>query len=407
MRKLGRAALSATVALALALTAACGSGSHKPAGLPVPVVNLASLDVGNLTTQPKYYGKPTVFDMARQVEAMRMGGYIPLPVQVDPEVKYPAQAMGVTVRTFVDFGSQAIHSRVAADPAVLNAAAKGFLSGFVSSGKSDEKVSLSYELENIVLLFTDDKSAADAAQALGQADFDATPGAERIQIDKYPAAYALAENSDGGPVRSWYATGRFVILTNIFDSVLSAIGSRDLPKQIGRVQRSLDVIPPALATFPATPVDQLMEVPVDPDGIMARALPTFADDPDQAGMPGVYDRQGGLQVVQGPDEVKLFDDAGVDRVAWKGNYVYRARDAAGAAKIVAAHSETSRLFRPAESPKNLPNAKCRKYIGPEFAANAHYCFVSYGRYAAEVSAGQLLDAQQRISAQYAILVNAH
>lgn len=124
MRKLGRAALSATVALALALTAACGSGSHKPAGLPVPVVNLASLDVGNLTTQPKYYGKPTVFDMARQVEAMRMGGYIPLPVQVDPEVKYPAQAMGVTVRTFVDFGSQAIHSRVAADPAVLNAAAK-------------------------------------------------------------------------------------------------------------------------------------------------------------------------------------------------------------------------------------------------------------------------------------------
>ncbi|MCU1645298.1 MAG: hypothetical protein JWN03_5573 [Nocardia sp.] len=406
MRKLGRVALSAGIVLAIALTAACGP-SPKPVSPAHVVVNLSTLDVGNLTTQPKYYDKPTVFDMAKQVEAMRLGGYIPLPVEVDPDVKYPAQPMSGRVRTFVDFGSEAITSRVTADPAVLKSLAKGFLSGFVSSGKSDEKISLSYELENVVLLFTDEKSATDAAQALGQADFDSTPGAQRLQIDKYPAAYALASSDDGGPVRSWYATGKFVILTNIFDSVMAEIKSGDLPKQIGRVQRSLDVLPPALAKFPATPVDKLMDIPVDPDAVLARALSTFADDPSESGMPGVYDRQGGLQVVQGPGEVKLFADAGVDRVAWKGDYIFRARDAAGAAAIVAAHSETSRLYRPVDSPKNLPNAICRKYIGPDTSAIAHYCFVTYGRFAAEVSASQLLDAQQRISAQYAMLVNAH
>ncbi|WP_455749665.1 DUF7373 family lipoprotein [Nocardia salmonicida] len=35
-----------------------------------------------------------------------------------------------------------------------------------------------------------------------------------------------------------------------------------------------------------------------------------------------------------------------------------------------------------------------------------YCAVSYDRYAAYVWSNQLLDAQQRISAQYALLVNA-
>ncbi|WP_330183317.1 hypothetical protein OHB26_06485 [Nocardia sp. NBC_01503] len=405
MGRLCRTALTAALTVAVALTAACGSDSATaPAD---PVVDLASLDVGNQTTQPKFYDKPVSIEHAKLMEALRLAGYIPLPSEVDPEVKYPAQTMSVTVRTFIDFGSAAIHNRLDTDPAVLRAAAPGFMSGFVTSGKSDEKISLAYELENLVLLFTDEQSAAAAAPALGQADFDSTPGAQRVPIDKYPAAYALAEPKDGGPLRSWYATGRFVILTYVYDSVMGEIKERDLPKLVTRVQRSLDVIPPAIAKFPATPQDKLMDIPVDPDGVLARALPTVLADSAQAGIPGVYDRHGGLQVVQGADEEKLFDEAGVDRVAWKGNYIYRARDAAGAAKIVEAHSATSRLFRPVASPPNLPNAKCRKYTGPAFGAISHYCYVSYGRFAAEVSANQLLDAQQRIAAQYAILVNAH
>ncbi|MRH88709.1 hypothetical protein GFY24_14860 [Nocardia sp. SYP-A9097] len=406
MGKLCRGALSAATTLAVALTAACGSDA-APAAPADPVIDLSTLDVGNLATRPKFYDKPVNFDQAKQLEALRLAGYIPLPSEVDPEVKYPAQAMSVTVRSFVDFGSAAIHNRIDADPDVLRAAAPGFMSGFVTSGKSDDKISLAYELENIVLLFTDDQSATAAASALGQADLDNSAGAQRVTIDKYPNAFALVEHDDGGPIRSWYATGRFVILTDIYDSVMSEIKERDLPKLVTRVQRSLDVIPPALAKFPATPLDKLMDIPIDPDGVMARALPTVLADPTQAGVPGIYDRHGGLQVVQGADEEQLFDEAGVDRVAWRGNYLYRARDAAGAAHIVDVHATTSRLFKPVASPPNLPNAKCRKYTGPAFGAIDHYCFVSYGRFAAEVSANQLLDAQQRIAAQYTILVNAH
>ncbi|MFC9998499.1 hypothetical protein [Nocardia sp. NPDC127526] len=149
-----------------------------------------------------------------------------------------------------------------------------------------------------------------------------------------------------------------------------------------------------------------MDLVPDPDGMLARALPTVADDQSQRGVPGVYDRQGGLQVSLAPDiDTALFQETGVDRVSWRGNFVYRAQDAAGAAKIVVAHSETSRKFRPAESPANLPNALCREYFGSKYDI-AYYCFVSHGRYAASVAANQLLDAQQRISAQYALLVNA-
>lgn len=404
MGRFGRALSAAGIAMVVAGTAACGSDTAAPAE---PVVDVSTLDVGNNTTTPKFYDKPVSTDHAKLMEALRLASYIPLPSEVDPEVKYPAQAMSVVVRSFVDLSSAAIHNRVHADAAVLNSAASGFMSGFVTSGKSDEKISLSYELENIVLLFTDEQSASAAAPVLGQADFASTPGAERVPIDGYPAAYALVEKGNGGPFRSWYATGRFVILTNIFDSVMAEIHERDLTKMAARVRRSLDVIPPALAKFPVTPLDALLGIPVDPDGVLARSLPTVLADPSQAGIPGIYDRRGGLQLVQGADEEKLFDEAGVDRVAWRGNYLFRARDAAGAARIVDAHSATSRRFRPVESPKNLPNAKCRKYIGPGVGIIAHYCFVSYGRYAAEVSANQLLDAQQRIAAQYALLVNAH
>ncbi|MFE3188647.1 hypothetical protein ACFXHA_06530 [Nocardia sp. NPDC059240] len=410
MRNLLRAVMSATVAVSVVLTAACGS--HTATG-PVeptePAIDLSKLDTGNMATKPKAYGTAVNLDQAKALEAERLANYLPLPADIDPALQYPAAPATADIRTFVNFGSGAMAGRMDADPNAMNDAAKGFLSAFVTAGRSEKEEDLSYYLENVVLLFTDDTSAADAAQALGRTEMAANSDDEQITVDGYPKAFAYVTNDEHsyqrGCLFSWYATGRFVIYTRVIDSVMNTLKTRDLPKLVGHLQRSLEVIPPALAKFPATPQDKLMELAIDPDRVIARALHTILDDPGQAGIPGVYDLHGGLQLVQGPDSAKLLGDAGVDRVAWKGNFLYRARDAAGAALIVADHSETSHTFIHADSPPNLPNAVCRKYIGPSFAAIPYYCFVWHDRYAAEVSAGQLQDAQQRISAQYAMLVN--
>lgn len=409
MGKLVRAAVSAMVATAVTCTAACGSGaSPDPAQPAEPVVDLSKLDTGNLATQPKPYDKAGVLELGKIVEAERLANYIPLPVEVNPEIRYPAPAVSAAVRPFIDFGSGAMKLRAKADAKALAAAAPGFISGFVTTGSSDPTPDLSYEYENLVLIFADDAAASTAAQALGQTDFDATPGSQRVSIDGYPNAFAYLDTSFdfNATVRSWYATGRFVLFTYVWDNVMAVTGNSDPAKLAARAKRGLDAIPPALAKFPATAPDRLTELPVDMDGVLGRTLPTVADDQSERGIPGVYDRHGGLQLFPGDDNAALFEKAGVDRVAFKGGYVFRARDAAGAAAIMTARSETSRTFRPAESPVNLPNAQCRKYTGPQKLSITHYCYVTHGRFAAEVAANQLLDAQQRISAQYAMLVNA-
>lgn len=403
-----RGAVVVATALTVALTAACGSGTDTAAAPTEPTIDLSKLDTGNFPTQPKIYDKAGNTDLGRIVAAERLANYLPLPSEIIPEVKYPPPAVSGAIRPFIDFGSGAIKTRTKADAAAFTAAAPGFLGGFVTTGTSDPTPGLSYEFENLVMLFTDEQSAKAAAPAMGQADFDASPGSRRLTIDGHPEAFAYLDTQMdfNATVRSWYATGRYVIFTYVWDNVMAETGVSDPAKLTGRVGRALDVIPPALAKFQAPTADQLTEQPVDLDGVLGRTLPTVSDDQNERGIPGVYDRHGAQQLFPGDDDAALFDKAGVDRVAFNGGEVFRARDAAGAAAVVAAHSQTSRTYRPVDSPANLPNALCRKYTGPQKFAIAYYCFVSHGRFAAEVSANQLLDAQQRISAQYARLVNA-
>lgn len=412
MRKFGRAVCAAGIAVSVALTGACGSDSEAEAPVtPVePTVDLATLDVGNFTTQPKPYDKVKSIELAKLVEAERLANYLPLPSEIMPEAKYAPSAMGGAIRPFIDFSSAAMKTRATADPNAMNEAAKGFISGFVTTGRSDAQASLSYELDNVAMIFSDDQSAADAAAALGKLDLESSPDNQAVQIPNHPEAVAFTTDNISGPgqLRSWYATGRFVIYTYVYDSVMSALKERDLPKLLERAQRSIETIAPRLAKFPATPVDQLMELRTDPDNMLVRALSTVVDDTSQRGIPGAYERQGGLHISGAPNvDAELFQQTGVDRVAWRGSYLYRTQDPAAAAKFVDARSETSRKFVRADSPKNLPNAQCRKAAGASKYEISYYCYVSHDRYVAEVAANQLLDAQQRISAQYALLVNTH
>ncbi|MGV9663554.1 DUF7373 family lipoprotein [Nocardia niigatensis] len=105
MRKLARAIVS----VAVAGTAACGSDAAPGPVEPVePAVDLSKLVTGNLDTKPATYGRAVDLDQAKALEMERLANYLPLPSEIEPEVKYPANPYDSAVRPFVDFGSPAM-----------------------------------------------------------------------------------------------------------------------------------------------------------------------------------------------------------------------------------------------------------------------------------------------------------
>ncbi|WP_225732328.1 MULTISPECIES: hypothetical protein [unclassified Nocardia] len=401
MIRTGKALLAAIVTVTLA--ASCGGRPDEPAE---PTVDLSQLDVGNLPTKPRDLGVAKSLDQARLVQAMRLGNYVPLPVEIDPAVKYAGPPLSGVVRIFQSLQSGAIVQRMDAKPDQFSSAETGLVAGFVTTGTSDKVPNLSYELDNLVMLYADEQSAAAAATAMEQADFQAMAGAEPVQIGKYPQAHAHHAPGNPGLIRSWYATGQSVIFTYIFDNVMSRLHEQRLPQLVERVEKSIDAITPRVRQFPVTPTDQLLNTPIDLDGMLGRTLSTVTVDRSQRGIPGVYDRHGGLQITLRPDlDIDQFEQAGVDRVAFAGGYVFRARDAKAAEKLAEQHALLGRRTKIAPSPKGLPAARCSELKSPQPNYVRFMCVVRYDRYVAELAADQLTDVQQRISAQYAMLAN--
>lgn len=409
MRRTSSALLAAGLAVTIAATSGCASGDDGPSA--EQTVDLSKLDVGNLPVEPKVYGKPTNMDMAAMVEAWRIGNAMPLPMEIEPEATFAASAMGGAVRVFVDYDSAAIKSRMNVDAATLTERAPGFISGFVSTARSNKEPGLSYELDNIAMLFNTEQDAAKAAEAFATEESIAAPEAVPAQvatgIGNLTNVYAQTTPKWPGVIKSWKSVGRFVIFTYVYDSVMGAVKTADNQKLIARVQKSIDKIAPALKRFTPTPTDKLMDLDVDPDGVLGRAMHTISLDSNQRGIPGVYDRHGGLQLTGDTDKMaKLFEETGVDRIAWQGNFVYRAKDEASAARIADYFGDPSKFLRDAPAPATLPTARCLEYIGPDKYATKYYCSVSHDRYATQVAATQLTDVHQRISAQYTILAKA-
>lgn len=405
--RIGRGLFLAGLVASLVVTTACGSDSEKPAATQ-PTVDLSQLDVGNNRTTFKEYGKPNSPEQAKLVAAMRLGNQLPLPHEIDPESKYPPAAVSDAVRTFIQYKSSAIKLRMRANLDQLDeTAGKGLICGFVTTARSSDVPSLAYELENLVMLYDTAENAAAGANALADAEMASEAGNEPIQIGKFPTARGQVNPGGPGQLRSWYAVGRYVIFTYVYDSVMGALKTADQAKLVALAEKSIETISPRIKEFPAVTADKLMDQDVDPDGVLGRALHTVSVDENQRGIPGVYDRHGGLQLSSYPvEDAKLFEETGVDRVAWQGGFVFRARDAAGAQKVAAERAKLSRVFRSVESPKNLPFARCIEYVGPERFATKYYCTVSFDRYAAWQAANQLNDLHQRISAQYAVLASA-
>ncbi|MFC8527967.1 hypothetical protein [Nocardia sp. NPDC057227] len=398
-----RGLCAALLAAVVLLTAACGTGDSATPHRPD--VDLASLDIGNLTAEPRIYDKPTNLDMARVVEAMRLGNHLPLPMEIDPALKY-APLKIASVRMFTTLSSAAVANRVSGSGTDLESRVSGFITGFVTAGRSDPVKNLSWELDNVALLFETEQDAVNAATVF--TDVERTFLAEKAvpqEIPGHPEARAHLLSGTNGWINSFYPVGRFLLLTEVRDNVMQQLETTDAERLRTRVAQSIEAVRPALESFEPTPADELMKLDVDPERVLSRTLNTV-DDPAQFGIPGVFDRNGGLQISLDPEsDSAMFEQAGVDTVGWKGAYVYRTRDAVAAEQLLAQRTKVRKLYRPAPAPPNLPFARCMQYLVPG-GGSVYYCGVTFERYTAEVTASQLQDVHQRISAQYAILARS-
>lgn len=397
-----RAAWTMVTASALAVSiGACGadeSTSAASAPPPEPVVDITQLDTGNFPTQPRDLGKPTSLEHARLVEAQRLGNYLPLPSATDPIFVYND---GMWTNAFID--AKPLGAIMATER--FPEAAPDFIGGFVTTAGS-ERNNEGIDLLNAALLFPSEQSAQRAAAELERVDFEYNNRNQRVEIPKYPAAHAHWQPNGDQSIGSWYPVGRVVIYTWVYDYKLTYLGRNDLTGLQGLVERNLDAVIPEIEKFEPTPPVKLMEVDVDPEGVLGRTLPGTKDE-GTSNPPGVYDGKSAVHFTVDMSELsQVVADNGVDKFAFDGTELFRARDATGAANVSSHLTKLSRKFRTEDSPRNLPHARCIEYIGREMLAFRFYCSVPHGRYAAYTWSSQLLDAQQRISAQYALLVNA-
>ncbi|WP_039796160.1 DUF7373 family lipoprotein [Nocardia araoensis] len=393
IRSAGALVLACAVALG---GGACGdeAGTEK-ATRPV---DLAQLDVGNYATTPRAYGTAKNPEQARMIEAERLANFVPMPSDIDPAF---VSANPSIAKVFIE--PKGSLGRIM-DVSRFAEAAPDFVAGFLSSAGSAPD-NRGTDLVNAVLIFPDEQKAAAAAAALERVDFEANNRNTPVQIPKYPAAHAHWQPQDQS-IGSWFATGKFVVYTWVYDYVKVFLEKVDLPELLTLVEKSLDTVVPAIGRFTPTPVDQLMTVPVDMDGMLNRALPRPRED-SWIDPPGAYTGHGALHfTTDSAEDRKIIEAAGVDRYATDGTDLFRTRDAAAAAQLREQRGGLTKKFRGAESPKGLPAAHCKEYIGTKTVVVRFYCSVSYDRYAAFAWSHQLLDAQQRISAQYALLVNA-
>ncbi|MEC3913282.1 DUF7373 family lipoprotein [Nocardia sp. CDC160] len=400
-----RAAAVAAVAVSVLVSAGCGSESHAA---EEQSVDLSKLDTGNYSTKPREVRAKDPAQIGRYLEALRLGNALPLAQDVDPALKYNVP----DVNPFTNADSF-IADQLAGNDAVLgwlnrtefDANTPGLIAGFATGGRSDSDWVISYELKDAVMVFDSDSAATAAATALAHSGFGKNEGTEPAQSSRYPTAQ-IAWMPQSQALASWYATGRFVILALVINHENATLHESDQPGLIALADKAITVTADRMKAFQPTPKDKLADLPLDPEGLIRMTLIRPAGDPTAYPFDGTLDAHGALHPADDPNATKArFDKSGVDLVSFGAGQVVRTRDTT-AAETYIADKASVRFQHRIDPPTGLPGARCVEYHGPDKNEFPFRCYAAYGRYAAEVWSTQKQDVYQRISAQYAMLVNS-
>jgi hypothetical protein len=358
------------------------------------VVDVSRLDTGNYPVKPSAplgtAGSPIAGSL---VDAYRMANFVVGPWEVDPSLTTPNGVAAEVLKSSAAVGL--------IEPAVIAAAVGGnFVNGFVSNREAPGQL----VLQNTVLRFADPTYAAAAA-----ADMGANALTEQLAIPSPVLSVGIPEHPDAlasqhsytpqgetqpwADVRSFTAHGPYVLaqLVEAKDGVDAAVSL---------IAKTIDAQGPLIDMFKATDPADFANEPLDPTGLLARTVPSAADHTDVT-QRAVYQQRAALHFQQDPIKAaEVFSQNGMDLLAMYATNVYRAKDAASAARIVDEFAaEQLPAGKPVDGVNNLPDSRCF-----QLDQGVVYCVVPADRYAIEIQADQLVAAHQLAAAQYAMLL---
>ena len=390
------------VASALVL-AACGSNTGAAGGAdpapsaaattsaPPAVVDPKLLDVGNYPTVPfPPLGAAGSAEAGALADAKQMADFVVGPWEIDASVINPY------LDSFYVINGATALLQLGPETVAAAAGRHGFINGFASERQATDKI----VLVNAVLRFPDPAAAAAASTDMG--DAAATfpiagvtptvvpiPGHPDSVASTYPFTPHGSDQSRA-TIRSFTPHGPYVLM-----QFVQTIDGVEHAAEL--VAKTIDAQGPSIDQFKAADPGALDAVPLDPTGLLAKALPTTQG---ATAKNAVYDTRGAAHFQSDPiASTKLFKDNGVTEVVMAKTNVYQAKDAAGAVAITDSFGMevTAEGTKPAAPVPAIPHSHCMAF------PKGFYCVAPAGRYAIEARGEQLRDVQQQVAAQYVIL----
>ncbi|MET8775655.1 hypothetical protein ABZV58_11585 [Nocardia sp. NPDC004654] len=390
--------------LAVTATAAIGCSSSIT-GTPQP--GLAPVDVGSLNTG-SYAKEPTAYEPrvsgpgdVKAIEARRMLNYLVLPTDIDSALTVigDVELFSYPEDPFVTKILPEKYQPVTIDNKLI---AGAYVSRINPDLRQRKKLIVS------ILRFPTEQDSRKAAD-----DFDRITNADSVRhpiaVEGHPDARATS--ADDVTAVSFLAKGPFVILTNV------GVPQPDQAALAGVFKKTIDKQIELLGQLRLTPLDDILDAPLDPEGIMRRALPKATDGTDPFFVEydfGALEPAGELHYERNVVEMQAaFRENGVDLVGRRGGITYRARDLPAAIRLQSALVRLGRNDEELAPPPGLPDARCVKLDTTDTIRDYDlFCAVVYGRYVAiVVSKARLSGAidpalYQRAAAQYAILAKS-
>lgn len=420
-----------TTLLAAALTAAvtasaCSSGT-RPTAAPATStaadsVDLAALDTGPYATTPSHPIGTAGEDRHAQrvLESQRLAAVTVGPWKIDPKLTLWGDVLNVGVTGRMPDVQTLRDNNVLPEGLPEIAERNGFIAGFstvrlapADTGGPTPKL---WSLQNVVLRFPDEASAAAAAAQMDAADpipAGATGPRQPVNLSRSPQSLAASFEVGNGmtAARAFTAHKSFLLcqFVKTVDKFLGvSVGSLIFSAIADQQTLLKDFVP--------TPVDKLPELPLDPSGrLFARTL----DNPGGStpAMIGVWDPTAWVTFEDNPPEAAaMFAEAGVDWVAQRLATVYQTRNTEAAEAMLTKVVNVLRRTYPAKPAAEVPGLPRARCFQRENAATLkdtaqswqrvawHFkCAAAVDRWVFTVYAGDGKAAQQRISAQYRIL----
>lgn len=383
----------AALATAAMLTGAAGCGSVVSGQAIRPKPDLSGLEAGNYPTEPIQVGTADDKEAARYREGERLGDFVALPFETDPAFVTALHGLGGPVV----LDRRDMQSLVIND--TFDEVASELIAGWLHTWGTEGDAATSQQMSIAVLMFPDAATAETVATQLENDDFTFNSDNRPVQLPKYP--HAKAHWRPGvTSLGSWTSYDRYVVFIKYNDLT----GKADLPSMVQRTEDLLDVQIPLLDKFEPTPVDQLEDIELDPDRILALALPKSDEVVAAVGPSSTFRGRGAVHFL-GLSSLEFLDKGEVSAIALAETVVMRSRSSQGAEALweVLRPDDTSDS-QPIAAPTGIDGkVGCFQRKVDEYRRPSNFCVLQTGKFFAHVEGAQIQDLHQKTSAQYALL----